>query len=90
MLHKDESRKVFYKQLLMLIIPISLQNLINVAVAGADIIMLGKLSEETFAVSIANQYQYIYVIILFGAASGATVRMASIGAKKIKGQYHMF
>lgn len=73
----------YYKYILTLLIPIAIQNLIAVAVTSADIIMLGKLNQEAMSgVSIANQFLYIYVIILFGISSGATVLNAQYWGKK--------
>ncbi|MDO5695654.1 MAG: MATE family efflux transporter [Eubacteriales bacterium] len=64
----------FYQQVLMLLIPIVLQNLINVGVTSADILMLGALSERAMSsVSLAGQIQFILSLILFGLASGMTV-----------------
>ena len=35
---------MFYKMVFALVVPIALQNLINVGVTSADVIMLGKVS----------------------------------------------
>lgn len=36
------SKKDFYKMVISMVIPIALQNLINVGVQAADVLMLGK------------------------------------------------
>lgn len=73
----------FYRQVAALVIPMAIQNLINVGVSSADIIMLGKLSQSTMsAVSVANQVQYIMTLILFGIGSGATVLNAQYWGRR--------
>lgn len=73
----------FYRQVFMLVLPLALQNLINVGVTAADVIMLGRVDEDVLAgASLAGQIQYIMVLILFGLASGATVLTAQYWGKK--------
>ena len=38
--------KLFYKSVFALVIPMALQNLINVGVTATDVIMLGKVGEK--------------------------------------------
>ena len=40
--HIEIDRRKFYKTVLALVVPMALQNLINVGVTAADVIMLGK------------------------------------------------
>ena len=75
--------KNFYRMVFALVIPIALQNLINVAVTSVDVIMLGKLSETVLsASSLAGQIQYIMTLIFFGITSGAAVLTAQYWGKK--------
>lgn len=72
----------FYKNVFALLIPMALQNLINVGVTAADVIMLGKVGEEALSgASLAGQVQYIMVLFLFGLTSGATVLTAQYWGK---------
>lgn len=72
----------FYKDILALVIPLALQNLINVGVTAADVIMLGKVGEKVLSgASLAGQVQYIMVLFLFGLTSGATVLTAQYWGK---------
>ena len=41
--------KTFYKQVFMLIIPMAIQNLINVGVTAADVMMLGRVGEDVLS-----------------------------------------
>lgn len=73
---------VFYRGVLGLVIPMALQNLINVGVTAADVIMLGRVGEEALSgASLAGQVQYIMVLFLFGLTSGATVLTAQYWGK---------
>ena len=42
------NKKKFYRQVFALVIPMALQNLINVGVTAADVLMLGRVSEKSF------------------------------------------
>ena len=75
--------KRFYKQVFMLVIPMALQNLINVGVTAADVLMLGRVGEKVLSgASLAGQIQFIMTLILFGTTSGATVLTAQYWGKK--------
>ena len=78
-----EERKHFYKLVFSLVLPMALQNLINVGVSTADVVMLGKVSETSLsASSLAGQVQFIMFLILFGLTSGAGVLTAQYWGKK--------
>lgn len=77
------NRKLFYRQVFALVIPMALQNLINVGVTAADVLMLGRVSEKVLSgASLAGQIQFIMTLILFGTTSGATVLTAQYWGKK--------
>lgn len=74
--------KRFYKQVLILVIPMALQNLINVGVTATDVVMLGKVSETVLSgASLAGQIQFIMNLFFFGLTSGATVLTAQYWGK---------
>lgn len=78
-----EENKNFYKKVLALIIPMALQNLINVGVTTADVVMLGRVGETVLsASSLAGQIQFIMMLILFGLTSGAAVLTSQYWGKK--------
>lgn len=67
----------FYRTVIALVVPMALQNLINVGVTAADVIMLGAVGETALSgASLAGQVQYIMTLFLFGLTSGATVLTA--------------
>ena len=75
--------KHFYLGVLALVIPMALQNLINVGVTAADVVMLGRVGETALSgSSLAGQVQYILTLFLFGLTSGATVLTAQYWGKK--------
>ena len=79
----DINWKNFYKQVCLLIIPMALQNLINVGVQAADVFMLGRVGEKVLSgASLAGQIQFIMTLILLGTTSGATVLTAQYWGKK--------
>jgi len=78
-----EEKKNFYKLVFALVLPMALQNLINVGVSSVDIILLGKVSETSLsAASLAGQVQFIMTLIFFGLTSGAAVLTAQYWGKK--------
>lgn len=77
--------KDFYKKVLLIAVPIMLQNGITNFVGMLDNIMVGRVgTEQMSGVSIVNQLLFIVMLMLFGATSGAGV----IGAQYYgKGDY---
>ena len=83
MYNDKEEKRHFYKLVFSLVLPMAIQNLINVGVSTADVIMLGKVSEVALsASSLAGQVQFILSLILFGLTSGACVLTAQYWGKK--------
>ena len=76
-------KKQFYKTVTALVLPMALQNLINVGVSSADVIMLGKVGETVLsASSLAGQIYFIMTLIFFGLTSGAAVLTAQYWGKQ--------
>lgn len=74
--------RMFYKSVLALVLPMAVQNLINVGISSLDVIMLGKVGETVLsASSLANQIQFIMTMIFFGVTSGACVLTAQYWGK---------
>lgn len=79
----EDNKAQFYKNVFALVLPMALQNLINVGVTSADVIMLGKVGEIALsASSLAGQVYFILSLILFGLTSGAAVITAQYWGKK--------
>ncbi len=75
--------KFFYKSVFSLVLPMAIQNLINVGVTATDVMMLGKVGEKVLSgSSLAGQIQFIMMLIFFGITAGATVLTAQYWGKK--------
>lgn len=75
--------KGFYRSVFALVFPLALQNLINVGVTAADVIMLGRVGEKVLSgASLAGQIQFIMTLIFMGITSGATVLTAQYWGKQ--------
>lgn len=84
--------KAFYKKVLILALPIMLQNGITNLVNMLDNLMVGSLDiASSSGVTIANQLMFVYNLCLFGAVSGAGIFGAQFfGKGDSKGLTHSF
>lgn len=77
-----KDNKSFYLAVFGLVIPMALQNLINVGVTATDVIMLGFVGEKSLSgASLGGQVQFIMMLIFFGLTSGASVLTAQYWGK---------
>lgn len=75
--------KQFYRKVFSLTFPIAIQNLINVAVTSADVVMTGMVGEIALSsVSLAGQIQFVLTLFYFGISSGASVLAAQYWGKR--------
>ena len=75
--------KSFIKMVAALVIPMALQNLINVGISSIDVIMLGAVNQTVLSgASLGSQVFFILNLILFGLSSGASVLIAQYWGKK--------
>ena len=74
--------KQFYKSVFFLVLPMALQNLINVGISSTDVIMLGRIGEKTLSgASLGSQVFFILSLFLFGITSGGAVLIAQYWGK---------
>lgn len=77
--------KSFYRIIMRLVIPITLQNVMGILLNMCDTVMLGKLegnSEEAItAANLANQPFFLYTLFIFGMISGAAVLISQYWGK---------
>ena len=67
----DIEDRRFYKDVFRLVMPMAVQNLINVGVTSTDVIMLGRVGENALSgVSLANQVYFILSLLFFGLKIG--------------------
>ncbi len=75
--------KEFYKKVMLLAIPIILQNMITNFVNLLDNIMVGAVgTEQMTGVSVVNQLTFVFALALFGAVSGPGIFTAQYYGKK--------
>ncbi len=84
--------KAFYKSVLMLLIPMLIQQFITSFVSLLDNIMVGSLGTEAIsAASIANQVMMVFSLAVFGGMSGASIFGAQFyGKGDMDGMRHTF
>lgn len=75
--------KAFYKKLFIIALPIILQNLIASSLNLLDTFMIGKLGEvELASVGIANQFYFLFNLLIFGLSAGCAVFIAQLWGKE--------
>lgn len=80
--------KKFYKLLLLILVPIVLQQLLTQFVNLLDNIMIGIVgNDEMTGVSIANQILFVYNLCVFGCLSGASIFATQYYGAKNKKSY---
>lgn len=73
----------FYKVMLSIALPITLQNLISSSVNMLDTLMITSLGNESLAaVGLANQVFFFYSVTIFGVATGSSIFISQFWGKK--------
>ncbi|MDR1564121.1 MAG: MATE family efflux transporter [Oscillospiraceae bacterium] len=75
--------KSFYRSMLAIAVPVALTNLLQNSVGLMDTFMVSTLGDEAVsAIAGANKFFFIFTLILFGIASGASVMAAQYWGKQ--------
>lgn len=84
--------KFFYRRVLMIVLPIIVQNTITNVVSLLDNVMVGRVGTlEMSAVAIINQLLFVFNLCIFGGLSGAGIFATQFaGAKDDEGVRHCF
>ena len=70
----EKERQHFYRQMLAIAIPVSLQNLLTSFLNTLDTIMISSLGDASIAgVGLANQVFFLFTLICFGIHTGSAV-----------------
>ena len=78
-----EDKKQFNRQLLMLAVPLALQNLLTALVGASDALMLGRLNQESIAaVSLANQISFVMSLFTGSVVGAVGVLIAQYMGKR--------
>ena len=73
----------FYSQIIKLVVPIVIQNLLSAAVNSADVVMLNYVGQSSIsAVSLAANYANVLFMVYYGLGTGATLLCAQYWGKK--------
>ncbi|MFW9335583.1 MATE family efflux transporter [Paenibacillus polymyxa] len=74
---RGSGNRDFNRELMMLVIPIALQNLISATVISVDVFMLGMISQSAMsAVSLAGQITFALTLFYMGMSAGASILTA--------------
>lgn len=75
--------KSFFRMLLVIALPVTMQNLIVFVTQMMDTVMLGELGDVAMSASaLANQPFFVFNMLVFGLAGGASVLTAQYWGKK--------
>lgn len=67
-------KKEYFKILTVTSLPIVLQNLLQNSLSFIDTLMIGQLGETAIAaIGLANQYYFLFTVVLFGITSGISI-----------------
>ncbi|WP_255248001.1 MATE family efflux transporter [Paenibacillus sp. 7523-1] len=81
--HLGSGNRDFNRELMTLVIPIALQNLISATVISVDVLMLGMISQSAMsAVSLAGQITFALSLFYMGMSAGASILTAQYWGKK--------
>lgn len=76
------TKDTFYPQILKLVVPIVIQNLLSAAVSSADVVMLNYVGQSSIsAVSLAANYASVLFMIYYGLGTGASMLSAQYWGK---------
>jgi putative MATE family efflux protein len=83
MLKSFTTYKEFIPKLLTIATPIILQNLLQASLNFVDVFMVGQLGDEAVAgVGIGNYIYFLFIMLIFSIASGASIFTAQYWGKK--------
>ena len=84
-MERAEGNNNFYKEMIGIALPITLQNLIANSVNMLDTLMISSLGAQSLAaVGFANQVFFLYAVTIFGIATGSSIFVAQFWGKKDK------
>ncbi len=88
MKHMSAAQNNFYPQIMRLVVPIVIQNLLSAAVNSADVVMLNEVGQSSIsAVSLAANYDGILFMIYYGLGTGASMLSAQDSKKHRTGDH---
>ena len=77
------NKRQFYKDFIILCLPLILQQFVNIALNFIDNLMVGQLGSTSIsAVGFANKMFFVFMLCIFGACGGITLFMSQFYGKK--------
>ena len=77
-----EEKRLFYKRLIALTLPLAFESLMLASVAAADAFMLGRLDQNAMSgVSLASQIQFIQNMVIYSVTAAGTILGAQYWGK---------
>ena len=74
--------RAFLREMLVIAVPIALQQFFNASLNLIDVIMVGQLGEASIAgVGLSNQVFFVFILLLFGLTSGMAIFTAQFWGK---------
>lgn len=78
-----EEKKLFYRELKKIAVPLALQHFLSALVGASDALMLGRLTQDAIAaVSLANQISFVMLLFNVAVIGGVNVLIAQYWGKK--------
>jgi putative MATE family efflux protein len=75
--------RAFLREMLIIAVPIALQQFFNASLNLIDVIMVGQLGEASIAgVGLSNQVFFVFILLLFGLTSGMAIFTAQFWGKQ--------
>jgi len=88
-LNFSENMNNFYKKLITIALPITIQSVIISSINMIDVFMVGKLGETKIAaLGLSNQLMFLFILFLFGINSGSSIFTAQFFGKGDKKSLH--
>lgn len=79
----DHEKRLFYKNLWALAIPVAIQSLLTTAITATDSIMMGFLEQDSLsAISITDSFISIYNILILSLVAGTTIFSSQCWGKR--------
>ncbi|WP_018659943.1 MATE family efflux transporter [Allofustis seminis] len=79
----EHTKNDFYKVMLQIAIPVSLQSLVTSALNTLDTMMISSLGDATIAgVGLANQVFFFFIMVCFGISTGSSVMISQYWGRR--------
>ena len=82
------SREPFYKTVLKIAVPVTLQSLLQASFSVVDQMMIGRLGSASIAgVGLGGKFSSLYTVLLGAVAAVAGIMISSISGKRMRARW---